>query len=179
MDPNALVREIVAAFRELEQELVKCPNQIPHTNTEWTQLVLNALCKLGRKLGYTARAKNNGSEWLYDACWQQFDDCNRLISVPMVAESEWNPLKEVEYDFQKLLLAKSAVRVIVCHTKRKDGGAEGVSNLLCEHVGAFNDACGDTYLLIAYVDDSETVFKFKFSTIIAQDHSNLPIIQTL
>ena len=179
MDPNALVRETVAAFRELEQELLKCPNQIPHTSTEWTRLVLTTLCDLGKRLGYTARAKNNGSEWLYDACWQQFDDCNRLISVPMVAESEWNPLQEVKYDFQKLLLARSAVRVMVCHTKRIDGGAEGVGNLLCEHVGAFNGAWGDTYLLIAYVDDSKTVFKFKFSAIIAQGPGNLPIIQTL
>ena len=179
MDPNALVREIVAAFRELEQELLKCPNQIPHTSTEWTRLVLTILCDLGRRLGYMAGAKNNGFEWLYDVTWCQFDSSKRLISVPMVGESEWGKLEEIEYDFQKLLLARSAVRVMVCHTKQINGGAEGVGNLLCEHVGAFNGAWGDTYLLIAYVDDSKTVFKFKFSAIIAQGPGNPPIIQTL
>ena len=172
MDSNALVCKIVAAFRELEQELLQQDeNQRPKGDKQWTQTVLTTLCKLGRRLGYTT-----WNEWLYDASWRHSDTSNRLISVPMVAESEWGNLEAIEYDFQKLLLARSAVlRVMVYDAKKADDGAER----LCEHVGAFNGARGDTYLLIAFVGDISETRWFEFSEIIAQGPGNPPILQTL
>ena len=61
---------------------------------------------------------------------------NRLISVPMVAECEWKDFNAIVYDFQKLLLARSAVRVMVYGTP--------TSIRLCEYINAFNGAQGDT-----------------------------------
>ena len=85
----------------------------------------------------------------------------------MVAESEWGPLREIKYDFQKLLLARAKVRVMVY-----DGGVASERNRrhrpilkrLHELVGAFNGTEGDTYLLISYlhVKGGKGIFKFKF-----------------
>ena len=92
-----------------------------------TKKVLTTLCKLGQRLGYTAWATGrdpyrvpdkyrDGDEWLYDVSWCNSDisdTYDRLISVPMVAECEWDNLGEIEYDFAKLLLARATVRVMV------------------------------------------------------------------
>ena len=67
------------------------------------------------------------------------------------------------------MLARSAVlRVMVYDAKKADDGAER----LCEHVGAFNGARGDTYLLIAFVGDISETRWFEFSEIIAQGPGN-------
>ena len=195
MDPNALVREIVAAFRRLEKEVLQLEDdQRPDGGGPWTKEVLTTLCKLGRKLGYTAWATGShpnrvpdeyrdGDEWLYDASWRHSDTYDRIIFVPMVAESEWGDLKKIEEDFQKLLLARSTIRVMVYYAKDKDSDwNRRYKNRLREHVGAFNGTRGDTYLLIAYLDDKERGergFKLKFSAIIDQGSGNLPISQTL
>ena len=102
----------------------------------------------------------------------------------MVAESEWGPLREIEYDFQKLLLARAKVRVMVY-----DGGVASERNRknkpilkrLHELVGAFNGTEGDTYLLIPYlhVKGKKGGFKFKFYQITDQGPGNQPEFKKL
>ena len=154
MNPNALVREIVAAFRELEQELWQQDLYLSGA-AESTQVVLTTLCELGNNLGYTSRSTDYIGEWLYDACWHQYDTSNRLISVPMVAECEWKDFNAIVYDFQKLLLARSAVRVMVYDSKYAD------VNQLCEYINAFNGAQGDTYLLAAGQSHYKLIFTMR------------------
>ena len=174
MNPNALVREIVAEFRKLEQA---------KDRPEWTKKVLTTLCKLGRWLGYTAWAKGDPKEWLYDVSWSNCDTCGRLISVPMVAECEWGTLEDIAYDFEKLLLARAAVRVMVYDAwsaRNSDEPVEFINKKLREYVRTFNGACGDTYLLIALVwDDSSDTNRFEFAEIVDQGPGNSPILQTL
>ena len=186
MNPNALVREIVAVFRELEQEL--SVSQSPEGNSEWTKKVLTTLCKLGRRLGYTAWASSvpnehrDGIEWLYDVSWCNCDTYSRLISVPMVAECEWGTLEKIAYDFEKLLLARAAVRVMVYsawHARNSYEPAEVLNKKLREHVRTFNGARGDTYLLIANVGDVSETKWFEFAEIVDQGPGNSPILQTL
>lgn len=169
MNSNALMHKIVAEFRRLQEPSQQEFSQLPLTQK--TQTVLATLCNLGNQLGYTARANvpEYQSEWLYDASWHHSDTSNRLTSVPMVAESEWGNIKKIEEDFQKLLLARSAVRVMVYDAWQDEDGresAEAINNKLCEHVRTFNGAPGDTYLLIAYGDSGKP--RFKFSTVIVQ-----------
>ena len=160
MNPNALVREIVAEFRKLEQELLQQDDsQWPQGKSEWTEKVLTILCKLGEGLGYTAWATGAPKEWLYDVSWSNCDACGRLISVPMVAECEWGNLGKIEEDFEKLLLARATVRVMVYdawYAKNSYKPSEVINKKLREHVRTFNGARGDTYLLIAYVWDHAT-----------------------
>ena len=113
------------------------------------------------------------------------DTYDRLISVPMVAECEWDNLGEIEYDFAKLLLARAAVRVMVYdawHARNSYNPVEVINKKLCEHVRTFNGAPGDTYLLIAYVDPAWAVSEtkwFEFAEIIYQGPGDSPILQTL
>ena len=192
MNPNALVREIVAVFRELEQELLQQDEgQWPEGRVQWTKKVLTILCKLGKRLGYTAWATGvpdeyrDGNEWLYDVMWCNSDISDaydRLISVPMVAECEWDNLEEIEYDFAKLLLARATVRVMVYsawNARNSDEPAEVINKKLREHVRTFNGASGDTYLLIAYVGDVSETKWFEFAEIIYQGPGDSPILQTL
>lgn len=185
MNPNALVRKIVAEFRKLQQELLQ-QDVSQWRNREWTEKVLPTLCKLGRRLGYTARSAPNehrdGNEWLYDVTWCDCDTDDRLISVPMVAECEWGDLGKIEYDFEKLLLARATVRVMVYtawYARNSYDPAEVINKKLREHVRTFNGARGDTYLLIANVRDiGETKF-FEFAEIVDQGPGNSPILQKL
>ena len=184
MKPNALVRKIVAEFRKLEQELLQQDgSQWPEGRRQWTKKVLTTLCKLGRCLGYTAWAKGDPKEWLYDVSWYNCDTCGRLTSVPMVAECEWGNLEEIAYDFEKLLLARAAVRVMVYDAwsaKNSDEPVEFINKKLREHVRTFNGARGDTYLLIALVwDDSSDTDRFEFAEIVDQGPGNSPILRTL
>ena len=89
----------------------------------------------------------------------------------MVAESEWGDLQKIEEDFQKLLLARSAVRVMVYDSKYAN------VNQLCEYINSFNGAQGDTYLLAAWVDEDERLFEF--SEVVYQGPDNLPTLKTL
>lgn len=170
MNPNALVREIVAEFRKLPD------SQRPEGRRQWTKKVLTTLCKLGRRLGYTAWAKGDPKEWLYDVSWYNCDTCGRLTSVPMVAECEWDNFGEIAYDFEKLLLARVTVRVMVYDAWHDEDGAVGINNKLCEHVRTFNGARGDTYLLIALVEDPKW---FEFAQIVDQGPGNSPRLQAL
>lgn len=190
-DPDCLVRKIVAEFRKLEKELQQAP---PKSSGPWTKEILTTLCKLGKKLDYkpwaAGRAPNrvpdeygNGCEKLYDASWWHVDDCGRLISVPMVAESEWGNLEKIEEDFQKLLLARAKVRVMVYYAKgiqrARHNWNQKYRDRLYELVAAFNGKQKDTYLLVAYLDDDKREFKFKFYQITDQGSGNQPEIEKL
>ena len=165
---NTLVREIITEFRKIEQA---------KDTPEWTKKVLTTLCELGRRLGYTACSAGDPKEWLYDVSWSNCDSISgRLISVPMVAECEWGDWEEIAYDFEKLLLARATVRVMVYDAWRDEDGAAGINNKLCEHIRTFKGARGDTYLLIALVEDAKW---FEFAEIIDQGPGNSPILRTL
>ena len=54
------------------------------------------------------------NEWLCDLIWYRINTNNRLESVPVVLESEWSMDDyEIRYDFEKLLLANSPVKVMI------------------------------------------------------------------
>ena len=125
---------------------------------QWTKKVLTILCKLGKRLGYTAWATGvpdeyrDGNEWLYDVMWCNSDisdTYDRLISVPMVAECEWGNLGKIIY------------------------------KKLREHVRTFNGARGDTYLLIAHVGDVSETKWFEFTEIVDQGPGTHPYSKTL
>ena len=71
---------------------------------------------LGSGLGFSVCASNVDSadwgEWLYDVSW--LHGKRWLRSVPMVAECEWGNFGDIEDDFQKLLVPRASLRVMVC-----------------------------------------------------------------
>lgn len=106
-------------------------DQNVHGRTPWTGLVKRSLIELGHELGYrvatsAASAHSVGctqeadwGEWLYDLVWYKSAmdaalGIERTTAVDLVLESEWNAdLDSIALDFDKLMLANAALRVLV------------------------------------------------------------------
>ena len=91
-----------------------------------TKAVKTALCRAGRKAfegsgeeawvfasGVKNRSLAHGGEWLFDVTCLLYDDEGCIRRVPFVAESEWGNRDDVRDDFEKLILARAEVRIMV------------------------------------------------------------------
>jgi len=83
--------------------------------------VLAAICKACREFDSklylcatgTAGGAADDREWLYDVTCLDYDAEYFLRQTVLVAECEWGPEEEIYGDFEKLLVAQAAVRVMV------------------------------------------------------------------
>lgn len=92
------------------------------SNRDWTHYLKVKLATLGKER-FDCRVCTSGfngehdSEWLYDLVWYKEEgsgDDSKLIDVPLVVESEWNPyLNAMKFDFEKLLVVNASHRLFV------------------------------------------------------------------
>ena len=120
-DPMSTAKHV----RQIKQELDCFHNTVPPGlgDTEWTYGVLKALTDAGQHFGYDVAATWRGAgrpipcarwtEWLYDVVW--YDHCAKSgqWSMPLVAECEWQGESYIKEDFEKLLVARAGLRVMV------------------------------------------------------------------
>ena len=54
-------------------------------------------------------------EWLYDVTWLKYEHEGErlLIEAPSVAECEWGNKGDIDDDFEKLLLARAGIRLMI------------------------------------------------------------------
>jgi hypothetical protein len=94
------------------------------------------------------RAQKGNREFLYDLVWLTYgDDGFRMTGVPLVLECEWGRLPDVDYDFEKLLLARADHRVMIF----QGTDPEQHFNRMIErvrHCGLTRS--GDRYLLLCF-----------------------------
>ena len=117
-------------------------------NPEWTRQVKNALIQLGIACEYIPYPHCGRGEFLYDVTWLKTTDGTadgRLTQVPLVAEIEWGDKGDVWYDFQKLLVARAGVRVMIFDDHEGRLLAE-----LQDHIRHYAYG-GDRYLLARYI----------------------------
>lgn len=132
-----------------------------------TKAVKTALCRAARTaLQYTRgvficangveeRYVAYQREWLYDvACLKYADNefSRPLMKVYLAAECEWGPERAVHNDFEKLLVARADVRVMVYDGTRVRDDDKFTKLEHFVRRCRFTQA-GDTYLLAAYSDD--------------------------
>ena len=123
----------------------------------WTRSVKKELVRSGRENGYRtcasgipdnapAACRPDWGEWLYDVVWLDAPDQGFSVnSVPLVAEVEWGNEGEVWDDFQKLLVARAHVRVMIFDEH------PGLVERLTQKIERFTgSATGDRYLLASY-----------------------------
>ena len=87
----------------------------------WTKAVKTKLCEIGREFGCKVcasgveKADRDYGEWLYDVTWLEYEKIGRgeLVDAPLVAECEWGNFDAIVEDFEKLLLAREGVRLMV------------------------------------------------------------------
>lgn len=87
-------------------------------NRTWTQTIIRGLSSLGLDRGFCPYPLFEGdkrvcSEWLYDMTWTKETDEGSLKEIVLALESEWSH-RGARYDFQKLVQAKSKIKVFIC-----------------------------------------------------------------
>ena len=126
-----------------------------------TPAVLTALCQVC-KAHYPASylySRTTGGvptlgEWLYDFVCLTYDDELYLKNIPLVAECEWGDKRKIWDDFQKLLLVRTDIRVMVFGRyafRQNEDPFEELAKYICK---CDRTQAGDTYLLAAWTNDN-------------------------
>lgn len=155
-----LAKEVTQSLREGTKELKPGPYETP-----WTFAVKSSLIKLGKMKGYRVCASGfpdvAEGEWLYDVVWFLENEQELLAQIPLVCESEWgNSLNHVKIDFEKLLLANSELKIMVCQT-----GKESVESLIDYFVRAIQTFERPFYpeiYAIAIFNNDKFTFEFTY-----------------
>lgn len=130
----------------------------------WTLKFKELLAILGERKGFkvcTSGFQNQfNNEWLYDMVWYQEDEYQRLIDVPLVVESEWgSKLEQIKFDFEKLLLANSPNKLMICQSYSSK--VETLLNYFEKAIQSYKlNKPGDKYM-VAILDIKEEEFKFE------------------
>ena len=141
------------------------------SDTEWTRAVKTKLCKIGRdQFGCDVGARDVNKadrkfgEWLYDVIWLNYDCNGRVIDVPLVAECEWGRLEEIYDDFDKLLLARASVRLMIFDGDYTPGSVS-ITEELVKRVREFNGSRTEDAWLLAACEKIDDDWRFRYFTI--------------
>ena len=143
----------------------------------WSTTVKTELCRIGRKFGCKVGAKANEvdeadrdyGEWLYDVTWLEYErdslrswPATALIDAHLVAECEWGNFECICEDFEKLLLARTRVRLMIFDSDRA-GGSKETAERLAGKIREFNGShAEDAWLLASWENDD---WSFRYFTI--------------
>ena len=173
--------EKLEIMRAIQESFAHPPD--PRGNDDaWTRALLTKLCEIGRNdfackvgadSGKVDRTSRDRGEWLYDVTWLKYNN-DRLIDVPLVAECEWGDFNKIKYDFQKLLLARACVRLMIYNGQHHspDGHhnppySQAIAERLAENVAQFRyRQKEDAWLLAAWERaENKHCFIFRYFTI--------------
>ena len=139
--------------------LDRLPLSLQDSSKEWTQAIKTMLCDLGHNFGYQVGAggvKSSYGEWLYDVTWMEYSRGyqpgleNRLVDAHLVAECEWGDQTAIKDDFEKLLLARASIRLMIYDGNQVPGSA-AIAERLVQYVRNFNGSSAeDVWLLAAW-----------------------------
>lgn len=132
----------------------------------WTREVKTALCRWGLSQGFYVYAhsirdrfrevpkkRRPQYEWLFDVTCLTYNG-RYLDRVPLVAECEWGNEDDIYDDFEKLLLARAEIRVMVFDADQLN--SENKFRKFEKYVGRCTwTQPEDTYLLAAYTQDRD------------------------
>ncbi len=147
-----------------------------------TSGVKDALRRTGQHFGYQCYATINenllpaelqqgyecpsAGEWLYDVCLCDVSQNNRW-HMAVVAECEWNNKEFIKEDFEKLLVARAGLRVMIYNGRFIR--AQEFCQWVDRHEG---NQAGDTYLLAEYQEQEDAQSPFQYSHIVVRTSSS-------
>ncbi len=155
---------------DLVQNAVNCLSTVAvdlveeHSDLRWTAEIKRRFANLGESLGFNFLPKACEPQWLFDFIWFKNDakHVNCLFKeLDMVLESEWAKyLDDVVFDFQKLLIAKAPLKVMIFQSWDHDVISR--FERLREEIESFEPKIpGETYLLAAFVNNEKRAFEFR------------------
>ena len=155
-------------MRTIQEGLNRLAVDRASSDAAWTRAVKTKLCEIGRDFNYRVGASKLGhfGEFLYDVTWLEYeyvgDPISPLIDVHLVAECEWKSFEFIIEDFEKLLLARASVRLMIFNGNFKPG-PEKIAAQLAERIRAFKGTRDeDAWLLAAFegLDDGRWRFRY-------------------
>ena len=169
-------------MRAVQKGLDSLPITADAAHGKWNPAVKTELCKIGRKFDCKVcardvdKADRDYGEWLYDVTWLKYEKNARgelvnLVDAPLVAECEWGNKGDIEDDFEKLLLARTGVRLMIFEgisNRISKPRSEEVAERLAGMVREFNGSrAEDDWLLAAWErsTDKEKGWSFRYFTI--------------
>ena len=177
MNPERIIDAALKEFKNLGQTDVR-------SEIQWTSATLNSLYRIGRRFGcsiwVSSRFANeqdiDGGEYVI---WIKCHKNTSPESGPVVAEYERGNPGDVKDDYEKPLLARAAVRVVVFDGMYCKNGAEAIANKICDWVGTYEGSRkGDKYLLVGYEGD-ETSWCFRYFIILVNESDQQPTLTEL
>jgi hypothetical protein len=159
-------------YANLEEEIISAikslPNSIPRGtgDKKWTAAIKRALMEIGKRNKYEVCGfpPECEKEWLYDMLWYRNEPPGHLREIGLVLESEWEKnLYAIRTDFEKLLIAKSPIKVFVFQDFKKN--LAQLWSLLETGIGTFKtEPANETYILACFQNGE---YEFAVRTITA------------
>jgi hypothetical protein len=153
--PDEIATAIVKSFESLPDRLFKAEAR---GDGAWTHQLKDDIGTLGEQNGWaicTSGFKDRFDiGWLYDLIWFRNNEKGHLVDVYLVMESEWGDKAHIKYDFEKLFLAKSVLKVMVFQAYAHQ--IDDYFKFLVEGICTWpKQSADETYLLIAYNNDDD------------------------
>jgi hypothetical protein len=149
-DIKSCLEQVCSGFSEKTQE-------VQYSYPAWTKAIKESLCELGSQKSFITCANGISNstfeEWLFDVTWLEYQDGNLdlpLLSIPFAAESEWGDSRAIRNDFEKLIVSRAKLRLMIFEKRDKQSVATEF-DALSELVHAFqHDGLAATYLLAGF-----------------------------
>ena len=162
---DGISQRVRQALNEIRLSLAKVDSHLSGKK-ESTKEVKTKLCQTGRYLGYRVAARDvddgyrNEKEWLFDVVWMSLAwEPRQLKRIHLVVESEWGNCGDILDDFEKLLVARSDVRLMIFQASNEVEVEEMFDLLEREAEGFEQRQAGDYYLLAGY-DRRNAIFRW-------------------
>ena len=149
--------------QSIEDTIISCIKKLPDDlgkgrgDTEWTVEITRAIGTLGENQGWRVCSSKchdlfDGG-WLYDLTWYRNNPNGHLQELGLVLESEWcRKLKSIQFAFEKLLAAKSPIKVFVFQDC--NGNLPQLWSFLESGIACFkSQGVHETYILAAYQEE--------------------------
>ncbi len=167
--------DILKVIREIENALTEMlKSEDGWSDKQWTEQIKKAICEVGRIFNYGICASgccgSHDGEWLYDMVWLEYNGDKYLINSAMVLECEWNMNEDaIFYDFEKLLLARAGLRVLIFQQTSKAAGDAMIANLKKSVQNFTLSKDFDNYLFASFIVDEERFIFFPYTFMKAAD----------
>jgi hypothetical protein len=167
---QAMDAQMTNTEAEIVSEIVSIPKTMPSGkgDGEWTKAIKRSLITLGKNKGYnictSGFPEECEREWLFDLVWYRNDPPEHLREIGLIVESEWSfDLAYVKFDFEKLLIAKSPLKVMIFQDL-KDNSTQ-ICSLLETGIRSFQtEPANEKYILACY-QNAKDVFAIKTITV--------------
>lgn len=160
---NQLVKSIQTRLTSLESRLGGKDLGL----AEWTKQIKLELVQLCREMEWHHHCSETGNaeggrEWLFDFTAIEFNEENyEMRTIYLIVESEWSKnLEDIKYDFQKLICARSKLRLMIFQGNSTDS-IQSTINELMRLVHAFEFSNKSDEYMFACWNNQKGSFEFE------------------